>query len=224
MNLPSHRHRLLARLDDAHAEYYRKEAFGGLSLHFHLRALESGSRRDFDSFAEHVYGVLASWGMHRMGPGGSKMRDFAPFSESLASVWPTIVHLQGVTPEAMDADEWSALKDVFVRLKCMASGTSLVGNSKVLADALPALVPPVDREYTLKMLFGHGNIKNDIESEWRVLELVLREFFYPIVCSESFKASSRGWAEQPDRFRWDTSPLKVADNVVIGLARLDRAV
>jgi hypothetical protein len=32
--------------------------------------------RQFDRFAESTYAMLAAWGMHRMGSGGSKMREF----------------------------------------------------------------------------------------------------------------------------------------------------
>jgi hypothetical protein len=38
-----------------------------------------------------------------------------------------------------------------------------MGNPKVIAHAIPNLVPPVDLECTLKFLFGSGNIANDID-------------------------------------------------------------
>src|SRR5262245_60349385 len=107
----------------------------------------------------------------------------------------------------------------FFRLRCMATGTSLVGNSKVMAHALPNLVAPVDREYTLRFLFGRTNIANDLESEWAKLQVILRDFFYPIARAESFKLKVREWQERRAEFRWDTSPLKTADNLVIGLLK-----
>jgi hypothetical protein len=103
----------------------------------------------------------------------------------------------------------------------MSTETSLVGNSKVMAHALPNLVPPVDREYTLKLLYGHGRIKNGIEREWKTLEQILRDFFYPAVQSDQFQEALRGWMKQPEPFAWDTSELKVAANLVIGLAKLE---
>jgi hypothetical protein len=79
------RNSLLGALDTAHDAYYRAEVFGGPSLHFHLRGLEAARSQDFERFAEYVYAVLASWGMHRMGPGGSKMREFEGIPEFIAS-------------------------------------------------------------------------------------------------------------------------------------------
>lgn len=42
------------------------------------------------------------------------------------------------------------LRDVFLNLKVMESNARLVGNSKALHHLLPELVPPVDRQYTVK--------------------------------------------------------------------------
>jgi hypothetical protein len=64
------RNRLLTDLGSAHDTFYRAQVFGGPSLHFHLRSLDAAIAQDFERFAESVYAVLASWGMHRMGPGG----------------------------------------------------------------------------------------------------------------------------------------------------------
>jgi hypothetical protein len=217
------RQQLLNSLEAAHDAYYRAEVFGGPSLHFHLRSLQTARVQEFDRFAEYVYAVLASWGMHRMGPGGSKMRDFAEFHESLRSVWPAALRLQAMTPSDLDDSDWTGLRAIFCGIRCMASGTSLVGNSKVMAHLLPNLVPPIDREYTLKFLFGHGQITNGIEVEWEKFKKILSGFFYPVLQSESFKSRAEQWIQQPDIFKWDTSPLKVVDNLIIGLSKENHA-
>jgi hypothetical protein len=219
-----HRARIVDSLEDGHSAYYRSEVFGGPSLYFHQKALEAAKSNDLYRFAEYVYAVLASWGMHRMGPGGSKMRDFAAFEASLGGVWPVIIRLREKNPAELRDRDWEGLKEAFIGLRCMASGTSLVGNSKVLAHALPRLVPPIDREYTIKFLFGHKNIKNGLDAEWLVFETILRNFFYPVLGSDRFPAVVAGWIEDLARFPWDTSPLKIIDNVLIGLAKMDRAV
>ncbi len=105
----------------------------------------------------------------------------------------------------------------------MASGTSLVGNSKVMAHLLPRLIPPVDREYTLKFLFRNGQINNGIEVEWNKLVQILEGFFYPIVQSSVFQSAAEIWVTCNDPFKWDTSPMKVVDNLVIGLSKMARA-
>jgi hypothetical protein len=212
--------RLLATLDEAHDAYYREAIFAGPSLHFHLRALEAAQARDFERFVEYLYSVLASWGMHRMGSGGSKMREFHEFHGSLRIVWPMALQLRDKLPSTLNESDWSTLREVFRRISCMASGTSLVGNSKVMAHLLPNLIPPIDREYTLKFLFRHGRIANGIEVEWKKLEQILTGFFYPVAQLPFFQQKAEQWVAQKDRFKWDTSALKVADNLVIGLSKM----
>jgi hypothetical protein len=213
------REELLESVAAAHAAYYAAGIFRGPSLHFHLRALEAGKARDLPRFTESVYALLAAWGMHRMGRRGSKMVEFEEFQASLQGVWTTILRLQQANPETLNESAWCDLGQVFRGVRCMATGTSLVGNSKVMAHALPNLVPPIDREYTLRFLFGSTNVANGLDREWKKLQAILQGFFYPVVQSEQFKAKAAEWLRQQTRFRWDTSPLKIADNLVIGLAK-----
>jgi hypothetical protein len=213
---------LMSSLEDAHRKYYQAEVFGGPSLYFHLKSLEAARSRDFERFAEYVYAVLPSWGMHRMG-GGPKMREFAEFHLSLKAVWPTALQLQEQTPGNLGPTDWTALKEVFCGIQCMASGTSLVGNSKVMAHLLPNLVPPVDREYTLSFLFRRTQITNDLQAEWNKLVQILEGFFYPVAQSPLFQSKSKTWLSNNDEFKWDTSPLKIIDNLVIGISKLARA-
>lgn len=216
-----HRELLLQSLDAAHAAYYRAETFGGPSLHFHLRALEAGRAADFDKFVENVYAVLVAWGMHRMGRGGSKMCEFEQFKASLEPLWPTIVKLQRATPEDLDEVGWEQMGTVFRGIRCMATRTSLVANSKVMAHALPSLIVPVDRQYTIRFLFGTTNIVNDVEREWEKLKIILREFFYPLLRTETFKLKLAAWQSSDVQFSWDTSPLKILDNLIIGLLKAE---
>jgi hypothetical protein len=129
----THRERLLQSLDVAHAAYYRAETFGGPSLYFHVRALEAAKDADFGRFVESAYALLAAWGMHRMGRGGSKMREFEDFKASLKPLWPVVLRLQQAMPESLDEAGWRELREVFCGIRCMSTGTSLVGNSKVMA-------------------------------------------------------------------------------------------
>ncbi len=174
-------------LDAAHDAYYRSAVFGGPSLYFHLLALRAGKDGDFGRFAEAVYALLTAWGMHRMGSGGSKMREFELFEASLKPLWPVVLSLQQASPDSLDENGWRDLGKVFREIDCMQTKTRLVGNSKVLAHALPNLVPPVDREYTLKFLSGSGNITNGVEIEWKRLQTILRDFFIPC-CGQNFFA------------------------------------
>jgi hypothetical protein len=158
-----------------------------------------------------------------MGPGGSKMRDFEEFRVSLQVVWPAARRLQAKTLSNLYEPDWSDLKSVFCGIRCMASGTSLVGNSKVMAHLLPQLIPPVDREYMLKFLFRNSQITNDIEVEWKKLVQTLEGFFYPVAQSPLFHSKAENWLVHNDRFKWDTSHLKTLDNLVIGYSKMVRA-
>lgn len=216
------RNQLLADLDLAHAAFYESAVFGGPSLHFHLRSLDAAKEGDLERVAESVYAVLVSWGMHRMGPGGSKMCEFGKFRASLEVVWPIVASLREKTPDTLGEADWSSLQKVFSEICCMASKTSLVGNSKVMAHLLPKLVPPVDREYTLKFLFGRGDITIGTDVEWQKLKRVLEDFFYTVVQSPIFQPKAQEWLTHPDQYKWDTSPLKIVDNLVIGFSKMSR--
>lgn len=84
MNLSPEKPRdLLANADRYHEAYYRAETFGGPSLYFHRRSLDTRQSPASLSHLEYVYATLSSWGMHRMGTGGSKMRSFSAFRASI---------------------------------------------------------------------------------------------------------------------------------------------
>ena len=207
-------HETLEHADRCHAAYHAAETFGGPSLYFHRRALETRHAPASPQHLEYVYATLASWGMHRMGAGGSKMRAFEEFSASVEPLEKKIVEAQGFKPGAMNEAGWSTLKDIFSGLKIMASSTSLVGNSKVMHHMLPNIVPPIDREYTLRYLYGNTMIANDVDKEWRTMREIISGFFIPVAIDPAFAAKADKWiaVQRP----WDTSVMKTIDNLLIG--------
>ena len=211
------KNRLLNTLDEAHEAYRHARRFTGPSVYFHVRALEAARSRDFERFTESAYAMLASWGMHRMGRGSAKMRGFEDFQSSLCDVWPAALSLQAKTPADLCDSDWAELKAIFCGIRCMATRVSLVGNSKIMAHLLSNLIAPVDGQYTLKLLFGHNRIKKGIEAEWMLLAQILERFFYPIVCSPLFQSKAATWLADPNRSDWDTSELKIVDNLIVGL-------
>lgn len=149
------------------------------------------------------------------------MIDFEKFRSSLERVWGAAISLKNKLPSDLDGNDWSRLEQIFQQLDCMATGTKIVANSKVLAHLLPNLVVPVDREYTLTFLHGNGQIRNGADTEWKVLSRLLSQFFYLLDQSEHVAGLTNRWMLD-SRFMWDTSRLKVIDNVIIGLKRLKR--
>jgi hypothetical protein len=210
---------LLDNADRYYAAYHRAETFGGPSLYFHLRALATRESPASPQHLEYVYATLSSWGMHRMGPGGSKMRPFDEFRSSVEPVQEQIVKAQGFLPSAMNEGTWNTLREVFFALKIMASGTSLVGNSKVMHHMLPNIVPPIDREYTLRYLYGNTMIANDLGKEWLTMREIISRFFAPVAADSAFVDKAQRWIAGGKP--WDTSLLKVIDNLLIGSRRPD---
>jgi len=207
--------RILRNAAKYHAKYYKVQTFGGPSLHFHRRALGLEGSVNQANRAELIYAVLSSWGMHRMGKGGSKMQPFAVFRKSLDALRPDITAARRLRPGKVGPKGWARLKHIFRSVKVMASGTTLVGNSKVMAHVLPNIVAPIDRQYTLKFLFGSTYLQNDIRKEWSLMRKILEDFFFSVVCDCGFVAQATKW-QSSGRYSWDTSLLKIADNLVIG--------
>jgi len=207
---------ILRNAETYHRAYYEAERFGGPSLHFHRRALATRSPDVTERHLEYVYATLASWGMHRMGKGGSKMQNFDIFCKSIAPLRERIAGAQKFTLPTMTDHAWNTLREIFCGIKIMSTGTSLIGNSKAMHHMMPNVVPPIDREYTLKYLRGHKNIKNDLSAEWRLLQNIVSGFFAAVASDRAFAEMAGAWMEQMGQFPWDTSILKVIDNLVIG--------
>jgi hypothetical protein len=71
--------------------------FGGPSVYFHRKTIETLARHPTavdtlgdDAFFDYLYATLASWGLHRMGPGNAKLRDIdelkASFREQASKI------------------------------------------------------------------------------------------------------------------------------------------
>ncbi len=202
-----------------HAAYYEAETFHGPSLYFHQRCVAMFGDEIADQRLEYIYATLASWGMHRMGKGGSKMLPFEDFRDSVLSSAPLIQQLRRRRFEDMNGGCWELLGDLFRGIRIMATRTTIVGNSKVMAHLVPNLVPPIDRQYTLMYLRGNKNIKNDLDAEWLMMKYLLENFFYRVATNPSFTDVAAEWASDPKRFPWDTSVLKIVDNLVIGAVK-----
>jgi hypothetical protein len=210
---------VLANAERYHAAYYTAEIFRGPSLYFHRRSLETRGDPISQIHLECIYATLASWGMHRMGRGGSKMGPFEEFRKSVEAVQPEIRAAQRLDYRRMREADWGILERIFRSIKIMASRTSLVGHSKVMAHMAPNIVPPIDREYTLRYLRGTTNIRNSLNGEWAEMRCAIAEFFIPVAMDAQFGKRVALWMGNQERFPWDTSTLKVIDNLVIGAGK-----
>jgi len=145
------------------SEYYSKSCsvlneFGGPSIYFHVQAIKE-QKHNFmsDRHIEMIYATLASWGMHRMGDPKktkAKMVDYDPFWKSLINHQRIFSEYLNLKMESCSEEEYSdfldVIKTIFLSLKVSISKSILVGHSKALAHVLPDLVPPMDRQYTIR--------------------------------------------------------------------------
>ncbi len=207
---------IVANAQNYHSAYYAAETFYGPSLYFHRRSLDARHSANYDLFLEYIYATLTSWGMHRMGKGGSKMQPFEVFKKSVLSIKDKIIRAEKIENFNVTDNDWGLLEEIFKTIKIMFTETSIVGNSKVMAHMLPNIVPPIDREYTLMYLRGNKNIKNDIEYEWNLMKEIISEFFIPIAQNPLFSSQALTWVSNQSEYPWDTSIPKVIDNLVIG--------
>ncbi|MFZ3123232.1 MAG: hypothetical protein WA104_07755 [Thermodesulfovibrionales bacterium] len=210
---------ILTNAEKYHQAYYKAETFRGPSLYFHQRAIETRQSPTSLIHLEYVYATLSAWGMHRMGKGGSKMQSFDTFQRSVKQIQDALSEAQQFDFLEMNNQKWSLLELIFRGINVMASGTSLVGNSKVMHHILPNIVPPIDREYTLWYLRGNTNIKNGLDDEWQLMRKIIAEFFIPVAADKEFESKAKDWTARQNDYPWDTSILKVVDNLVIGLKK-----
>jgi hypothetical protein len=132
--------------------------FGGPSVYFHIQAIkEQESNFLSDRHVEMIYATLASWGMHRMGNPDdtkAKMEEFDIFKQSLLAQRSELMKFIDVRMDACTAKEYENhidnLKGIYCGLKVSISDATIVAHSKTLAHILPNLIPPIDRQYTIR--------------------------------------------------------------------------
>ena len=85
--------------------------------------------------------------------------------------------------------------------------TKIVGGSKALHHVLPDLVPPIDRQYTVRFFYHHTNLNRGD----RVVFLEMFPSFYRIAREGAVALSQllgKGWMS--------TSITKLIDNAIVG--------
>ena len=144
------------------------------------------------------------------------MQSFDTFCRSIEPLRNHIAQAQQYNIQNMSDDKWECLEEIFSGINVMASGTSLVGNSKVMHHMLPNIIPPIDREYTLWYLRGNTSIKNDLEYERSLMKTIISDFFIPVASNHEFQLIAATWLVSASKYPWDTSSFKIIDNLIIG--------
>ncbi|MGB9854675.1 MAG: hypothetical protein ACPLRY_07740 [Candidatus Bathyarchaeales archaeon] len=200
-------------------EFDRANPFTGPSIYFHLKTLERlrtiGTLKALEDtlFFEYLYATLASWGMHRMGPQGAKLVEFTDFMKTLQSQKEKIVNLQGLKLTHLKEEELNdainKLWNILSNLKVSSTETQLIACSKALHHILPNLMPPIDREHTLRFIYGYNPTYDSEEQRFKKT--------FPLF----WKIGNR---EKSTILRWvgkgfHTSETKVIDNAIVGYVK-----
>jgi hypothetical protein len=199
--------------------------FSGPSLYFHVKALTAlrayGSATDAmddNDFFDYMYATLASWRLHRMGPGKAKLGEMEDLKSSFREQRQRIEQLQTLRIDAIAEDDVGdvagAIWQVLQGLRVGIGETLLVANSKALHHLLPDLVPPIDRNYTLMFFVGRPYIYRGRDGDYfKALFPLFREI--ALRCREDIDARIRTpWEGM------NTSVTKVIDNAILGFMPL----
>lgn len=150
----------VGKLTDRFDEYVRvfgtSERFTGPSGYFHRKALalraqhqDIASLLEDDAFFDAVYATLTAWGMHRMGPGNTRLRDLAEIRDSIRAQAEPLQALASLDITTVSAASRPSVVEqtwsVLTALRVSVADAQIVANSKALHHLLPALVPPMDR-------------------------------------------------------------------------------
>lgn len=208
---------LSANLENFVGVFAEAEKFSGPSLYFHLKTLKY--LRDCRSAAQAIlsdeifdwlYATLASWGMHRMGKGNTKLRDLDVIKASVREHATSIASLQDLSLFEIPAsdigrvtrDLWKLLSGLTVSI----AAARIVANSKVLHHLLPRLMPPIDRTYTFNFFYNRNMLS--ISEEDAFIEMFSR-FHTIAIDNKDIIAGLVGRG-------WNTSETKVIDNAIVG--------
>jgi hypothetical protein len=211
---------LIEDFDGCCDEFDRLNLFTGPSKYFHSKSL--GLLRQHkcpadavldEVFVESVYATLTSWGMHRMGPGGAKLVDFPVFVETFRRLEEPIRQLSAFALLKLNpGDLKSASEQLWAAISEAKIGhglTKIVAGSKALHHVLPELIPPIDREYTIRFFFHHKALSQGGQVAFQ--EIYPHFYQMAIQCREKIEARiGQGM---------NTSVTKVIDNAIVGFVR-----
>ncbi len=211
---------LIAGFDQYVQAFNDGNPFTGPSIYFHHKTLAilrqhstPCSALHSDEFLDYLYATLASWGMHRMGPGGAKLADMSQIKDSFAHQEASIREVQSLSmctiPSAHVSHVTSRVWDILDSLRVGTSGTKLVANSKALHHLLPALVPPIDRAYTLRFFYNNTMLNKGDEATFKEIY----PYFHRIALARREQITSHLGSGM------NTSETKVIDNAIVGFVR-----
>lgn len=135
-----------------------QKEFGGPSIYFHIQAIKAQESAFLsDRHIEMIYATLASWGLQRMGSPDetkAKMIEFSDFRQSILKCREQFQRFYPLRMDSCTQEQYEQhidnLEQVYRSLKVSIAKATIVAHSKTLAHILPNLIPPIDRQYTVR--------------------------------------------------------------------------
>jgi hypothetical protein len=125
-----------------------------------------------------LYATLTAWGMHRMGNADktkAKLTEWSEFRDTLASSRQALSSLRVLkllgSSEGEYSDAVSGLWPCYRDLRLSVSGATVVVNSKAFYHLLPDLIPPIDRQYTVRFFTKRPEEWRDAKGKFKALML-----------------------------------------------------
>jgi len=213
--------------------------FGGPSIYFHIESIKELKNNFLSNrHIEMIYATLASWGMHRMGPPNetkTKLTDFTEFKDSILAFREVFNSLRSLDLRTIPDDDLEdilqkELKNIFCDLKVSISDSILVANSKTMHHILPNLVPPIDRQYTVRFFYYSKSEFYNRKYKFKSISLpsaIDAQFQYFCEIIKYFKKISTN-----NYFNniligdnsFNTSVLKVLDNLIMAYIKSTRMI
>ena len=199
--------------------FYSEAVFTGPCVYFHEKAIQirqghptAVATLTDGTFFDAVYATLTSWGMHRLGSKGAKLRDLQEIRQSFLDLSADIEKVQHLNlcdiPDVDIELVGKKLKIIIESLKVGANSTMLVPGTKAIHHLLPSLCPPIDRNYTLRFFYDQPQISR---SEGKIFEEIFPEFHrIARSCKETITR------RLTDHHGMSSSQTKIIDNAIVG--------
>jgi len=219
-------------------DYYQKsltvlKEFGGPSIYFHTQCIKE-KKNSFLSkrHIELIYATLTAWGMHRMGDPEitkTKLVEFDVFIASILQSQNVFEELRDHRMECISLDEYNHILDKlhlpYNTLQVSISEASIVANSKTLAHLLPDLIPPIDRQYTIRFFTQEDRNFFRKNGKYRTVNLPVGKdnqfFLFKRICCEMknlLDDCDLNTFELDDR-SFNTSYPKIIDNIIMAYVK-----
>ena len=179
-----------------------------------------------------LYATLTAWGLHRMGDTAitkTKLKEWEQFRGSLVSQANALQQFLGHSMLQMSEGAYKEtirqLRSCYESFTLSESGSTVVVNSKALYHLLPELIPPIDRQYTMRFFEHRTDEWLNPKGKFRQIPLPAR----PLAQFELFHNTCvkiKRLADQIDpalfedqRRRYEVTAPKAVDNAIVNFVR-----